>query len=968
MELQCKPISSSHSDDVIVRAISVTSSMRTFNYMVSAASSESTTLCQLSLADINEYLNKSVENCRKGRSDDAIISRHLSIGAQNPPSQSRRCSLYDLGKPLYLPAIPPESRSSIPFSVTTLKSTSFQEKEIFVGLKSNFEVIAFLSDPVYRKLSSQQLTPFDNQFLVSTSRIITSKSSGDGISTFPLVDCESLRSCSSCLEEGANLCSWCLLKGTCELTSKCPAEDLPLRATQITNNYSKQNCPNVQSFSPSTIATGTSNLISFTVRNLPHSDKMTGPGVSCGLPDTEFSQKMEISTISFQISRDGETSVKCIVSVPKLNEVDSIPIDLFYGSTSVVLASFEIPIDQCSRYSETSCSQCIMNEFGCQWCPKTERCSVIRNSTSDNDFSSQMQCALSPIKQTNHCPAILEIDSDKTEYEVKEEVRLVLIAKNIVKGIPINCRFQLRNWIFLVPGFVVDDSTIYCDPPQLRFDETSMNGITSYKVDIRQNMSLFENPNRLTISLYDCRQMATTCSSCTSLFTRYNCAWCHTSLTCSQSVDCPLEWSTSEQTQCREPPVISEFEPSSGPVAGGTELRIFGKNFGSNSDYIKNITIGPVTCKLKAIYLISNNLDSIICETSKASGRFADRIKIEVRNSMKGASDKFFEFKTPQIQHFHPIIGPKSGGTLVEVVGTNLDIGTDHFINFETTLVQIHELTPYFLSFYSPELSVNESWVDLQIDSGIYPIGKFHYRPDPIVTTYFPNFSISAGGINITFVGENFNVILRARITIHVQRRSSSTWFVYGNDCSHIEENKVICPTPAMEEIFPHVNAKIGLKLDGFEYLENAKEFFIIPTPTFQTFEQIYLIKENSVIKFYGYNLSQNLQKSDFKIYLDKTKVCSSVLINSNENYVQCEIKASSSDQLKASKPLLVQIQVGSNVVYSLGYVRLSRDTTGIPVMVLFGVTISALCFLATVAILWYAWKACRVQELYIIK
>jgi len=345
-----------------------------------------------------------------------------------------------------------------------------------------------------------------------------------------------------------------------------------------------------------------------------------------------------------------------------------------------------------------------------------------------------------------------------------------------------------------------------------------------------------------------------------------------------------------------------------------------------------------------------------------------DRIKIEVASGMKGYSDNLYEFKSPQIHTFHPILGPKSGGTLVQVVGTDLNIGTDHLISFETTKVTIHELTPYFLTFYTPELSVNQSWVDLQIDNAIYPVGKFHYRPDPVVSTYYPNFSISAGGINITFEGKNFDVILRAKITVHVQRKKSSTWFVYVNDCSQIEETKIICPTPAMEEIFPLVNVKIGLKLDGFEYLENSRDFVIIPTPTFQSFDQVYIIKENSVIKFYGTNLSQSLQKSDFNVFLDRTKICSSVLIDSENNFVECEVQTNNAPHLQNSKPLLVQIQVGSNVLYSLGYVRLSKEKTGIPVMVLFGVTISALCFLATIAILWYAWKACRVQDLYIIK
>ena len=963
MELECQPIIGQNIDDVIITAITMTPLLRNFNYLVSNTGPGTPTLCQLSLNDVDQYLNKSIKNCRSGLNDEAIISRHLSIGFQEPPSVSRRCSFYDMGKPLYLPALKPTFKSSIPFSLIDLKSASFQEREIFVGMKHDFEMVAFLTNPVYQKLSSQRLSS-KTTFLVGNFQIITSSGSSDDILTFPLIDCASLQNCSSCLEKGASLCAWCLLKGSCELLSKCPDDDLPIESSQIAKNYSVQNCPFVENYIPSTIATRSANLINFAIQNLPHSDELASRGVSCNIPNKEIFGKTEVSTVSYQISRQGETSVKCIISIPELAETEIVPVELVYGATNVVLTGFGIPIDKCSRYSGTSCAQCVQNSAGCQWCPNTEKCSAFSNKTSLTDY-----CALRSLINPKLCPTILQVESPKTEFEVVEEIRLVVQASNAIEEIPINCRFQLRNWVFAVPATLIGRKSIYCDPIKLRFDETSINGITTYNVDVRQNMSLLENPNELKISIYDCTQMATTCSSCASLFARYKCAWCQVSLSCTTATSCLPDWTTSDQTQCREPPIISEFEPSSGPVAGGTELRIFGKNFGSNSDYIRNITIGPITCELKAVYLISNNLDSIICSTGESKLVFADRINVEVLNGMSGISNAVFEYKEPIVQHFHPKLGPKSGGTLVQIVGLNLDTGTNHFVNFETTQVQIHELTSYFVTFYTPALSTNESWVNLQIDGGIYHVGKYHFRPDPVITNYHPNFSISAGGINITFEGRNFNYITRAKITIHVQRMQSSTWFVYVNECSSIEETRIICATPTMEEIFPHVKVKIGLKLDGFEYLEKSKEFFIIPTPTFQTFDQVYLINEDSVIKFHGFNLSYNLQNSDFKVFMDKVKVCSSIHVDSAENFIECQVNiGENSPQITNSKPLLVQIQLGSNVLYSLGYVKLNQESSGIPTLVLFGVTISGLCFLATIAIIWYGYKICRVQELYIIK
>ena len=958
---------SKHASTNSLDSSNVPYTQRLLSLIVTRGSNQAvSTLCQKSMDDIDELLNKSISNCQFGISDQTIISRHLSIGNNEPPIVSRRCSLYDTGKPLYLPTLVPNLFTiDLPLTPLELQSSYFQDRQVFVAKKYDSKLFTFFVQPLFKEVFTEVIKPMTD-FLIMDSQIVTFHKASHKIKTKLIFDCQSYDQCDKCINSGLSICSWCLLRGTCESSQNCPKAYLPIMLTNDLEDplgmHAK--CPSISNYEPPIITTTKPTLIKFSVDDLPYSNELQNRGLQCSTIGIEnLPESITASTVSYQISQNGPTYVQCSVTLGSLNTLGNFFIDLNYGNTNVKLANFSMPVDRCAQFSMTSCSQCIENnlESECQWCQARERCSL------KNFDGSQQSCGFGAIEGKKQCPTVKGIVNTDGKFQKENKVEIFLSTENAFNKVQLFCIFVSSRWSFSVAAIVIGQKSVYCEPIKLLYDESSLNGITTYNVSLKQNVSSYSAKKALSIEVYDCTKMSTTCSSCASLYNIYKCVWCHDSQTCQYVKNCKADYFITDQGECDEPPIISEFEPSSGPLAGGTEIKIFGKNFGSKSDYIKNVTIGYIVCELKAIYLISSNLDSIICHTKSVAAPFGGRIRVEVKNGLSGYSGNKYNFVEPKIQHFYPKYGPKSGGSLVQIVGENLSIGSQHCVNFETTPVKIHQLSPNYITFYTPYITANESWVNYQVDDGIYHVGKFFYRPDPVILEYYPTYAISSGGTNITFIGENFDFILRAKITIHVQKSFSSTWFVYVNDCSFIQMSLVVCQTPKMEEIFPHKIVNVGLKLDGFEYLDDSGSFHIVPTPTFQTFDRVLIINNNDVIRIYGQNISYFFQNSDFKIFLDKEETCPVVRVDSDENFVECQIYVDKR-QILERRTLLVSVEMGSNVLYNLGYVRLAEKSKGIPLMVLLGITISGFCFLTTLGILWYAWNACRVQELYVIK
>ena len=127
-------------------------------------------------------------------------------------------------------------------------------------------------------------------------------------------------------------------------------------------------------------------------------------------------------------------------------------------------------------------------------------------------------------------------------------------------------------------------------------------------------------------------------------------------------------------------PVITNFTPKSGPPQGRTQVTIYGSNLGIQSLNILSVTFGSRTCTSNPDLYVSEK--RIVCSiTPDDSNTITSNVTITVivnttaPQPKTAVSSTHFQFLTPIIQSVSPTFGPTSGGTLVRVEGTNLDIG-----------------------------------------------------------------------------------------------------------------------------------------------------------------------------------------------------------------------------------------------------------------------------------------------------
>ena len=192
-----------------------------------------------------------------------------------------------------------------------------------------------------------------------------------------------------------------------------------------------------------------------------------------------------------------------------------------------------------------------------------------------------------------------------------------------------------------------------------------------------------------TVILYDCPTLASGCSSCLAqrIDTGFNCSWCNSNTQCRDISDCNDANPVISTGNCPLP-MITDFNPKTGPPRGGTTIIINGTNLGTQRSDIESVMIGNRNCIIDEHQPGVRITCTILPDTNDNTDR-NETITIRVTRSsgsVNVSSMVQYQFTTPIIQSVSPTYGPVSGGTRIRVKGTNLDIG-----NKEMTRVIMRE-------------------------------------------------------------------------------------------------------------------------------------------------------------------------------------------------------------------------------------------------------------------------------------
>ena len=129
--------------------------------------------------------------------------------------------------------------------------------------------------------------------------------------------------------------------------------------------------------------------------------------------------------------------------------------------------------------------------------------------------------------------------------------------------------------------------------------------------------------------------------------------------------------------------MISMVHPNRGPPQGGTTIVIQGSNLGVDITDITHITVGDLTCEV--IDHRSGQEITCVIHTSTSTTELNTNVLVTISRDTGPAQTAMAEYRflNPVIESVFPFFGPASGGTVVLVTGTNLDIG-----NVDQTIVQ----------------------------------------------------------------------------------------------------------------------------------------------------------------------------------------------------------------------------------------------------------------------------------------
>ncbi|MBJ7253735.1 MAG: IPT/TIG domain-containing protein, partial [Sphingomonadaceae bacterium] len=192
-------------------------------------------------------------------------------------------------------------------------------------------------------------------------------------------------------------------------------------------------------------------------------------------------------------------------------------------------------------------------------------------------------------------------------------------------------------------------------------------------------------------------------------------------------------------------PSIAGVGTNAGPTTGGTSVAIFGVNLDNAT-----VTFGGVPAT------ITSNSSTQIDVTSPPNSLGMTAIEVTTSGGTATRASGFQYYAQPVVTSITPSGGPRTGGTIVTITGTNFD---------DVTSVRFGDNTgTNFVRSGSTQITVQApsgsgaTSVDL-----IFPFSStrvnngFNYGDPPTISSISPNFGLPAGGDSVIIVGSNLN-------------------------------------------------------------------------------------------------------------------------------------------------------------------------------------------------------------------
>nr|XP_054752179.1 plexin-B1-like [Lytechinus pictus] len=473
------------------------------------------------------------------------------------------------------------------------------------------------------------------------------------------------------------------------------------------------------------------------------------------------------------------------------------------------------------------------------------------------------------------------------------------------------------------------------------------------------------------VTLYKCSVNGGSCSRCLSQEATpsvLNCGWCGDDCNVIQSEVCLNNgFLHQNETQQCSAPVITEFNPLSGPIGGRTRLEVIGTDIGVVFEDILRIHIQDLECDKTGMDEYYQAGQSVSCMTSISTEVLSGPIGITVMSgngNKTGQSIQDFQYRDPALTGFYPIEGPVAGGTEVTISGENLDTGRDITARFGDADCKVINVKGTSAICMTSEISENNQvseTLTMAFDGVEREFNgyQFTYMPNPIIDDIDTTATIMAGGLDIILTGDRFDLIQEPLIVVTSLATNASN-----SELCNGTATILICPTPSFPDndssstrkrrAPDSMTASLTFDFDGYIIDGGTIEYF--PDPVYYSFSEdsaVYSSK-NQRLEINGMNLDLASTEDDVQVFLGPDGECNVDFLEVDilgcqlpetqpqPGYINGTLGEGSARNLPA-----VTVKHG-NLIFYPGFVRYT-SSSGPPVGIIVGVSVGSLVLILIV-------------------
>ena len=496
-------------------------------------------------------------------------------------------------------------------------------------------------------------------------------------------------------------------------------------------------------------------------------------------------------------------------------------------------------------------------------------------------------------------------------------------------------------------------SRVVCDRTTYRYE----SAVSEYNASISVLWNTDNILDRTNITLYKCSLVGSyrghsDCSLCMTRTTDLGCVWCGTG--CEFTKHCPVG-----QSDVCPQPRIDVVRPLSGPIDGGTTIHIEGSNLAMGLAQLRGrVLLGGNLCHVTAAQVSVR----IECTTARVNRETDLPVRLRSDNGMIESVVKF-RYRDVGVTSVTPRFGPMSGGTVIAVEGSNLNIGSSLLIYLDSIpcVVNPAQVTSTRITCTTGPAAhpIDVRNLIVIIDDARRSLANpYTYTPDPTILDVRPKWSFVSGGRILTVHGKHLNTVEQPYIAALDDRGQG----VGRSACVVVSSTQMDCPSPAVvaaaaqlrssdEEVAagrsgndgPNNSGdiqsfRIGFEMDQVRALLNLAqsgvnaELLYVEDPVYYKFlhnEKSY--KGDAPLVIEGANLNLAADETDLDVRIG-TERCNVTSLTATQMLCIPPQTAPSPTALHASSghPEVV-VYVGKNLKFEIGRLRYDLDGSGGP-------------------------------------